>query len=155
MEVNEIMKKFFLLKRIMGNIMRKMEMGSELSISEVSILLKISEEPGLSLSRLSELTGFSNSLITFAIDALEEKGLVMRIKGRDRRIFYVELTDQGREKCASIRKEMSERFMKVFSKVQGEDLSILDQTLDKMIKIMQKIESDSEDKLQGEKSGYN
>ncbi|MEM4039995.1 MAG: helix-turn-helix domain-containing protein, partial [Thermoplasmata archaeon] len=80
MEINEVMEKFLLLKKIMGNIIRKIEIYEDLSISEIFILLKISDELNPTLTRLSELTGFSNSLITFAIDNFEEKGLVRRKK---------------------------------------------------------------------------
>ncbi|MEM0151348.1 MAG: hypothetical protein QXN11_05815, partial [Thermoplasmata archaeon] len=62
MEINEVMEKFLLLKKIMGNIIRKIEIYEDLSISEIFILLKISDELNPTLTRLSELTGFSNSL---------------------------------------------------------------------------------------------
>ncbi|MEM0245331.1 MAG: MarR family transcriptional regulator [Thermoplasmata archaeon] len=152
MEINEVMEKFLLLKKIMGNIIRKIEIYEDLSISEIFILLKISDELNPTLTRLSELTGFSNSLITFAIDNFEEKGLVRRKKGKDRRTYYVELTDLGREKCKSLKEEITKSFMKTISAIENSDLKKLNDAFDTAIKILQKIELNTKDELQGEKS---
>ncbi|MEM3787283.1 MAG: hypothetical protein QXD39_01060, partial [Thermoplasmata archaeon] len=89
---------------------------------------------------------------TFAIDNFEEKGLVRRKKGKDRRTYYVELTDLGREKCKSLKEEITKSFMKTISAIENSDLKKLNDAFDTAIKILQKIESNTKDELQGEKS---
>ncbi|MEM3218649.1 MAG: hypothetical protein QW380_01235, partial [Thermoplasmata archaeon] len=86
------------------------------------------------------------------IDNFEEKGLVRRKKGKDRRTYYVELTDLGREKCKSLKEEITKSFMKTISAIENSDLKKLNDAFDTAIKILQKIESNTKDELQGEKS---
>ncbi|MEM0150746.1 MAG: hypothetical protein QXT18_02985, partial [Thermoplasmata archaeon] len=86
------------------------------------------------------------------IDNFEKKGLVRRKKGKDRRTYYVELTDLGREKCKSLKEEITKSFMKTISAIENSDLKKLNDAFDTAIKILQKIESNTKDELQGEKS---
>lgn len=141
METREMVEKFLTLKKVMGNILRKVELGDGIGVTEISILLRVSEEKDVTLTRLSELTGYSNSLITFAVDSLEAKGLVKRVKGKDRRIFYVEITDEGRKRCKEIKEKINEKMTEILSSLSGEEMKELLSGIERLIFILQKVDS--------------
>ncbi|MEM0448045.1 MAG: hypothetical protein QXT71_05800 [Thermoplasmata archaeon] len=62
------------------------------------------------------------------------------------------MTDLGREKCKSLKEEITKSFMKTISAIENSDLKKLNDAFDTAIKILQKIESNTKDELQGEKS---
>jgi DNA-binding MarR family transcriptional regulator len=152
MRTNEIVEKFLTLKKTMGAILRKVELGEGIGITEMSILIKLADEKNVTLSKLSEITGYSNSLITFAVDSLEKKGLVKRIKGIDRRIFYVELTDEGKEKCIEMRKKINEKLMDLLSSLTNDEIKELLDCMERVIEELKRAELKSKNKLQGKDS---
>ncbi|HEU12885.1 MAG: MarR family winged helix-turn-helix transcriptional regulator [Thermoplasmata archaeon] len=152
MKTDEIVTKFFNLKRTMGDLLRLVETDRDLGLTEMYILLKIQDEKSITLTKLSEITGYSNSLITFAIDDLEGRGLVKRVKGRDRRAFYVELTEDGRIKCNELKKLMNERIMQIFSSLEESEIIELVESMEKILGILKKLESKAKDELKGKET---
>lgn len=70
-----------------------------LTLSQWSALVTIESHQPLRIGDLAEHEGFSAPTATRLIAGLEEAGLVERTGGpTDRRIWYVALTDAGREK---------------------------------------------------------
>ncbi len=65
--------------------------------SDIGILRLIATEPGLSQQALADRLSVAPSRVVVLIDGLEKKGLVARERSvRDRRIYELRLTDEGR-----------------------------------------------------------
>jgi DNA-binding MarR family transcriptional regulator len=90
------------------------------------------------MSELSELTGFSNTMITFSIDTLEKKGYVHRKKGSDKRTTYVVLSDEGIKYCNYIEVAIEKKMKKVFDKISEEDYKKIVSYISELNKLLQK-----------------
>lgn len=139
-EENEIIDRFFRLKKMISLIYRSIPaLEYDISLSDVVVFLRIEKEEEMTLGKLSELTGFSNTLITFTIDSLEKKGLVTRSRGKDRRIVLVTLTERGKDISALLRREIVQKFNALFSKLSREEMENMISSLDEMLRILPKI----------------
>ncbi len=139
-EENEIIDRFFRLKKMISLIYRSIPaLEYDISLSDVVVFLRIEKEEEMTLGKLSELTGFSNTLITFTIDSLEKKGLVTRSRGKDRRIVLVTLTERGKDISALLRREIVQKFNALFSKLSREEMENMLSSLDEMLRILPKI----------------
>ena len=137
---NEIIDRFFRLKKMISLIYRSIPtLEYDISLSDVVVFLRIEKEEEMTLGKLSELTGFSNTLITFTIDSLEKKGLVTRSRGKDRRIVLVTLTERGKDISALLRREIVQKFNALFSKLSREEMENMLSSLDEMLRILPKI----------------
>lgn len=77
---------------------RQMRRDSDLPLADYVLLMSLSEAPGrqLRMSELAELTVYSRSRLSHAIDRLEELGWVERVRcADDRRGTLAHLTDVG------------------------------------------------------------
>jgi DNA-binding MarR family transcriptional regulator len=68
----------------------------ELSPGRVGILLLLEANPGVTQSRLAEAVGLDRSTMVGVLHALQDRGLVERRRGEDRRTNGLWLTAQGR-----------------------------------------------------------
>ncbi|MCL4412130.1 MAG: MarR family transcriptional regulator [Candidatus Thermoplasmatota archaeon] len=137
---NEIIDRFFRLKKMISLIYRSIPtLEYDISLSDVVVFLRIEKEEEMTLGKLSELTGFSNTLITFTIDSLEKKGLVTRSRGKDRRIVLVTLTERGKDISALLRREIVQKFNALFSKLSQEEMENMISSLDEMLRILPKV----------------
>lgn len=137
---NEIIDRFFRLKKMISLIYRSIPtLEYDISLSDVVVFLRIEKEEEMTLGKLSELTGFSNTLITFTIDSLEKKGLVTRSRGKDRRIVLVTLTERGKDISALLRREIVQKFNALFSKLSQEEMESMISSLDEMLRILPKV----------------
>ncbi len=140
MEVNELIDKYFKVKKMMALIHKYAAMDDrEMSLTDAVVFLKINSEKEMTLGKLSELTGFSNTLITFTVDSLESKGLVTRTRGKDRRTILVSITDKGKEKYNTMRDSFNKNFSKLFEKLSEQEINRLSEDFDDIIKIMNKV----------------
>lgn len=140
MEVNDLIAKYFRLKKIMASIHRTAALSeNDMSLTDAVVFLKINSENDMTLGRLSELTGFSNTLITFTVDSLESKGLVIRKRGKDRRTITVQLTEKGHQKYNSMKDSFTNTVGDLFSKLTKEETERLMNDFDDMISILDKI----------------
>ena len=72
--------------------------------SDVGILRLIATEENLSQQGLADALGVVPSRVVVLIDALEQKGLVARVRrARDRRTYELRLTDEGRAVMGEMR----------------------------------------------------
>jgi len=90
------------------------------------------------MSELSEITGFSNTMITFSIDTLEKKGYVHRKKGSDRRTTYVILSEEGMKYCTYIEDAIEKNMKKIFDKISEEDYQKIVSYMSELNKLLQK-----------------
>lgn len=122
-------------KRILDEINASLK---DISSMDFYILHKIcSGEEGRTMSDLSNSTGLSNGFITLSIDNLEEKKLVARKRGLDRRSYVIELTPKGKERCMEIERIKNSSLEKVFRNMSKEDLSELRDALKKLNDIIE------------------
>src|SRR5207244_5177591 len=68
----------------------------ELSPGRVGILLLLEANPGVTQSRLAEAVGLDRSTMVGVLHTLQDRGLVERRRGEDRRTNGLWLTAQGR-----------------------------------------------------------
>ena len=66
------------------------------SPGRVGMLVLIESNPGVTQGRLAEAMGLDRSTMVGLVDALEERGLVERRRGEDRRTNLLWLTPSGR-----------------------------------------------------------
>lgn len=139
MENHELFERMILLKKVLSRINRSMGMGRSLGRTDLIILMIIAENNKISPSKLSNITGFSKSLITMSLTNLEELNLIKRKRGKDRRKIEIEMTKKGMEKYEKIKNRFDKNFDKMFSKLNEEEKKTLISCIDKVIKIIEKI----------------
>jgi len=84
---------------------------AELSPGRVGILLLIDANPGVTQSRLAQAVGLDRSTMVGLVDTLEERSLIERRRGEDRRTNGLWLTRPGRGLLGRLKKriELHER----------------------------------------------
>ena len=84
---------------------------AELSPGRAGMLLLVEANPGVTQGRLAQAVGLERSTMVGVIDALEERGLIERRRGSDRRTNGLWLTRAGRPFVARLKSriEMHER----------------------------------------------
>src|SRR5947207_2651882 len=78
----------------------------ELSPGRVGMLLMIEANPGVPQGRLAEAVRLDRSTMVGVVDSLEERGLIERRRGADRRINGLWLTREGRGLAARLRRRI-------------------------------------------------
>ncbi|MDP8012365.1 MAG: MarR family winged helix-turn-helix transcriptional regulator [Thermoplasmata archaeon] len=139
MENHEILEKIIQLKRNLGRIYGSVKLKTSLNRTELIIFMIIGENNGISPGKLSNLTGFSKSLITISITNLENAGLIKRKRASDRRKIEIEITKKGMEKFLKIKDNVDKNFNNMISKLSKEEIESLSQCLDKMLSIIEKL----------------
>ncbi len=137
---SDLIEKIAEIRKLTGTIYKRVEIESgDISFSSIIVLLKIfKEKKDVTMSTISELTGFSNALITFSIDELEKKGIVERIRGLDRRNVFVRITPKGIDFANELSEKIQETFSKIFGNMSEEDYRDLLNSLEKSISIIKK-----------------
>jgi len=111
----------------------------DLNNAEILMIMKLEPDRELTLSKLSEVTGFSNTMVTFTVDSLEEKGLIRRIRGNDRRIYYAKLTEKGKEKYLELREKMRNKISDAFDKLKPEEKEQFSRCVETISALLDKI----------------
>jgi len=137
---SDLIEKIAEIRKLTSTIYKKVEIESgDVSFSSIIVLLKIfKEKKDVTMSTISELTGFSNALITFSIDELENRGIVERIRGLDRRNVFVRITPRGIDFANELLEKIQETFSKIFGNMSEEDYRDLLNSLEKSISIIKK-----------------
>lgn len=71
------------------------------------MLVLIESNPGVTQGRLAEAMGLDRSTMVGLVDALEERGLVERRRGEDRRTNLLWLTASGRRLLGSAKQRIA------------------------------------------------
>jgi DNA-binding MarR family transcriptional regulator len=79
----------------------------EVSPGQAGILLLIEANPGIPQGRLAEAVHLDRSTMVGVVDALEERALIERRRGADRRINGLWLTRSGRALAARLRERIA------------------------------------------------
>lgn len=138
---NLLFERYVSLKKNLGKITKRILGGSEVDLSQAEKIIIMKLEPGteINLSKLSELTGLSNTMITFMIDSLEKKGYVERVRGIDRRIYYAKLTKDGEIKYNELKKEIRKVLIDLFNKLSEDEKTEFLESIEKIDSLLNKI----------------
>ncbi|MCL4328143.1 MAG: MarR family transcriptional regulator [Candidatus Thermoplasmatota archaeon] len=137
-EYGELLGSVAILRKLRMKIMNEIssQLG-DLTATDLFVLTRICEgDPGLTMTDLSNLTGFSNAIITFSVDSMEEKSLVKRERGEDRRIYQVSATERGIEKYEEILVDQGKVVDRIFSQMSKKDRERLVTLLSELKKLL-------------------
>ncbi|XXM70644.1 MarR family winged helix-turn-helix transcriptional regulator [Lysinibacillus sphaericus] len=119
----------------------KFERCTGISQSRLDLLHKLMEVDEISQRALQREVNIDNAAVTRHLKQLEAKGMVSRRKNPDdNRITFVSLTDEGRERIASLCKEKKQfiaQMLKDFSEDEQEILSGLLMRIQQNVKDIQ------------------
>lgn len=120
----------------------KFEACTGISQSRLELLTLLYHADEISQSDLQKKVNIDSAAVTRHLKQLESKGMVSRRrKPEDNRITLVRLTDQGRERIESSKKE-KERFMKeMLANVSAEERRLLIDVLARMRNNINNIEA--------------
>ncbi len=139
-EFDTLIEKFTFVNKVRIRIIKEIETYMEdINFTDYILLKKIiREKRDLSMTEISELTGFSNTLITFTVDNLEKKGCVFRQKGGDRRTYYIKVTDKGFTTYKKLENTVAEVLKKIFERIEPEDLEKLKKLMSELNGLLDK-----------------
>ena len=89
----------------------------EVSPGRVGILLLVESNPGVTQSRLARAVHLDRSTMVGVIDKLEERGLIERRRGEDRRTNGLWLTRSGRSLLARMKERIEQHERRVAARL--------------------------------------
>lgn len=89
----------------------------EVSPGRVGILLLVESNPGVTQSRLARAVHLDRSTMVGVIDKLEERGLIERRRGEDRRTNGLWLTRAGRSLLARMKERIEQHERRVAARL--------------------------------------
>lgn len=87
------------------------------SPGRVGMLVLVESNPGVTQSRLAEAIGLERSTMVGLIDALEERGLIERRRGADRRTNGLWLTRSGRALLARMKQRIAQHEKRIAARL--------------------------------------
>nr|WP_314863904.1 MarR family transcriptional regulator [uncultured Undibacterium sp.] len=100
--------------------------------SQFDIIATLGNTPGMTCKELGEKTLITKGTLTGVLDRLEQKGLIQRERGEDRRQLFVKLTVEGEQQFATAFPTVVKQGRAVFSEYQDEDFDALETQLLKL-----------------------
>ena len=91
----------------------------EVSPGRVGILLLVEANPGVTQSRLARAVHLDRSTMVGVIDKLEERGLIERRRGEDRRTNGLWLTRAGRSLLARMKERIEQHERRVAARLDA------------------------------------
>jgi len=141
MDQNEILDRLIKMKKLIIKINRMLDPEiKNLNYTDIFVFMKIADKEGITMTKLSEITGFSSTLITFTVDELERHKLVERKKGKDRRSIMVVLSEKGKIIKNEIKSITQEKFKNIMKNIDENDQLELIELLDRIFKILERME---------------
>jgi DNA-binding MarR family transcriptional regulator len=105
---------------------------AELSPGRVGILLLIDANPGVTQSALAQAVGLDRSTMVGLVDTLEERRLIERRRGEDRRTNGLWLTRPGRGLLARLKKRIEVHERRVSGRLSAAERAQLIALLEKL-----------------------
>jgi DNA-binding MarR family transcriptional regulator len=105
---------------------------AELSPGRVGILLLLEANPGVTQSRLAHAVSLERSTMVGVVDMLQERGLIERRRGEDRRTNGLWLTTQGRTLVARLKRRIQMHERRVAARLTPEERAQLIGLLEKL-----------------------
>ena len=104
----------------------------ELSPGRAGMLLLIEANPGVTQGRLATAARLDRSTMVGVVDSLEERGLIERRRGEDRRTNGLWLTSAGRSLAARLRVRIARHERRVASRLSAAERAQLLALLEKL-----------------------
>jgi len=104
----------------------------ELSPGRAGMLLLIEANPGVTQGRLATAARLDRSTMVGVVDSLEERGLIERRRGEDRRTNGLWLTTPGRSLAARLRVRIARHERRVASRLSAAERAQLLALLEKL-----------------------
>ncbi len=109
------------LENVLARFERGLAQEAELSVSQLRLLLHISQSPkhdGARISDLAKAQTLAISTMTRNLGVLQKKGWIdKRDAQQDKRSAQIFLTDEGRQKVLQLQSLRQQRFHRAFSQV--------------------------------------
>jgi DNA-binding MarR family transcriptional regulator len=105
---------------------------AELSPGRVGILLLIEANPGVTQSRLAQAVALDRSTMVGVLHALEDRGLVERRRGEDRRTNALWLTNTGRTVVGKLKRRIERHERRVAARLTAVEREELIRLLEKL-----------------------
>lgn len=136
------LEEFFMemTRRMHGELASQMVSG--ITGSQFFVLKKINSKNRMTVSEVADQLAVSLSAITALVDRLVKAGLVVRSRDdQDRRLVWLQVTDNGREvlrKCTEGRRKVASKY---FGQLPREDMEKLIEIYEKVLAIMREEEA--------------
>ncbi len=104
----------------------------EVSPGRVGMLLLIESNPGVTQSRLARAMALDRSTMVGLVDALEERGLIERRRGEDRRTNGLWLTRSGRALLSRVKRRIAQHEKRVATRLSATERGQLVALLEKL-----------------------
>jgi DNA-binding MarR family transcriptional regulator len=104
----------------------------ELSPGRVGILLLLEANPGVTQGRLAQAVSLDRSTMVGIVDMLEERGLIERRRGEDRRTNGLWLTEGGRALIARLKRRIQAHERRVAARLTAQERAQLLALLEKL-----------------------
>ena len=104
----------------------------ELSPGRVGILLLLEANPGVTQGRLAQAVSLDRSTMVGIVDMLEERGLIERRRGEDRRTNGLWLTEEGRARVARLKRRIQAHERRVAARLTAQERAQLLALLEKL-----------------------
>ncbi len=104
----------------------------EVSPGRVGMLLLIESNPGVTQSRLARAMALDRSTMVGLVDALEERGLIERRRGEDRRTNGLWLTRSGRALLSRVKRRIAQHEKRVATRLSAAERGQLVALLEKL-----------------------
>lgn len=108
------------------------ESVGELTPGRAGMLLMIEANPGVPQGRLAEAVKLDRSTMVGVVDSLEERGLIERRRGDDRRINGLWLTRSGRVLATRLRRRIERHEDRVAARLNASERAQLIALLEKL-----------------------
>ena len=105
---------------------------ADLSPGRVGILLLIEANPGVTQSRLARAVALERSTMVGVLHALEDRGLVERRRGEDRRTNGLWLTAEGRARVGGLKRRIQRHERRVAARLSAAERGQLIGLLEKL-----------------------
>jgi DNA-binding MarR family transcriptional regulator len=105
---------------------------AELSPGRVGILILIDANAGVTQSGLAQAVGLDRSTMVGLLDGLEERGLIERRRGEDRRTNELWLTRSGRTRVAQLKRRIAVHERRVAARLTVAERTALIALLEKL-----------------------
>jgi MarR family transcriptional regulator, organic hydroperoxide resistance regulator len=114
----------------------------ELSFAHLRALGALEGEEEMPAGRLAAAADLAPGSVTQMLDALEERGMVRRIRSAtDRRVVMVALTDAGRERVAARRAAFRARLREALEDVDASELAAGERVLERLASLLRGLAS--------------
>lgn len=132
----EALKTFVGIKRTNDRLNKAVKLDVKnygLNVNEFTVLEVLFHRGKLQVQQIKELILIANSSTTYIIDKLCQKKLVKRVQDKiDRRITYVDLTDEGYQLMKESFPKHERTILSLFDRLDDEELVEMKRLLKKM-----------------------